>query len=567
MSSIYRTIQQLDQLQESLDQSQRQVGQTPAEFQPRSIRALGAAQDPTHPMSGQLVGESLEGYSYEPYEDDDDPDVRKIVHMVRLPSGEQVRVAFTPYARMTPRDLELWIRLGMPEGDGRSSSLDSETLEQMAADQNLLEDQDIPIMDKIKMAYMSTIIDAPLGTSSKQFINWWQNYLVDTTGRYIARDQLHKLMRDFDNRTDKIHDELQKRYGDYEGLLKYVDEAKKKPSLRNPADNPCWKGYHPVGTKQKDGRTVPNCVPKESVEEGEVISLNDNPSTLKRLAKQWWTGNPQQYAKAQQMLSRMGWEIYEDDDDIVLSKDGKEYTLPMDQLEGVAEGTPPTRFAIVHKVAKKVLSTHDDLESAKDEWRGLDADQRAYYRVVKTTRAPKDFSLDEAGTQAELSEMDMSSPEFQEKLARLKKRAAEGPLKTVYDPETRKYRNVPVTPRDQDQPVKESVESTYEDILSKLKTRLGDYLGDVAKAVKDTDLRDKSTSDIDRVDAVKTVMTDDGHEIRIHGNEDDGFRITIKNRDSKAKFADLKEAEMAVEMYCRRRQRQPSVPRDYESEK
>lgn len=38
--------------------------------------------------------------------------------------------------------------------------------------------------------------------------------------------------------------------------------------LRDPKDNPCWKGYHPVGTKQKGGRTVPNCVPKEGVEEG-----------------------------------------------------------------------------------------------------------------------------------------------------------------------------------------------------------------------------------------------------------------------------------------------------------
>jgi hypothetical protein len=38
--------------------------------------------------------------------------------------------------------------------------------------------------------------------------------------------------------------------------------------LRNPKDNPCWKGYKPVGTKQKSGRTVPNCVPKEGVEEG-----------------------------------------------------------------------------------------------------------------------------------------------------------------------------------------------------------------------------------------------------------------------------------------------------------
>jgi len=31
-------------------------------------------------------------------------------------------------------------------------------------------------------------------------------------------------------------------------------------SLRD--ENPCWKGYKPVGTKKKNGKTVPNCVPK-----------------------------------------------------------------------------------------------------------------------------------------------------------------------------------------------------------------------------------------------------------------------------------------------------------------
>jgi len=31
-------------------------------------------------------------------------------------------------------------------------------------------------------------------------------------------------------------------------------------------ENPCWKGYHPVGTKKKAGRTVPNCVPESSEE-------------------------------------------------------------------------------------------------------------------------------------------------------------------------------------------------------------------------------------------------------------------------------------------------------------
>lgn len=37
--------------------------------------------------------------------------------------------------------------------------------------------------------------------------------------------------------------------------------------LENPEDNPCWKGYHPVGTKKKNGKTVPNCVPKEGIGE------------------------------------------------------------------------------------------------------------------------------------------------------------------------------------------------------------------------------------------------------------------------------------------------------------
>lgn len=44
-----------------------------------------------------------------------------------------------------------------------------------------------------------------------------------------------------------------------------VGGMEEEKSLRT--DNPCWKGYKPVGTKQKGGRTVPNCVPvSEDVE-------------------------------------------------------------------------------------------------------------------------------------------------------------------------------------------------------------------------------------------------------------------------------------------------------------
>ncbi|GAB3195004.1 hypothetical protein GCM10027293_04500 [Pontibacter aydingkolensis] len=39
-------------------------------------------------------------------------------------------------------------------------------------------------------------------------------------------------------------------------------------------NNPCWKGYEAVGTKKKDGKEVPNCVPKNK-------SSNSKSSTSK----------------------------------------------------------------------------------------------------------------------------------------------------------------------------------------------------------------------------------------------------------------------------------------------
>jgi GNAT superfamily N-acetyltransferase len=51
----------------------------------------------------------------------------------------------------------------------------------------------------------------------------------------------------------------------YQDIVLLVNE-KKKMSAK---DDPCWNGYHMVGTKQKNGREVPNCVPgKKGVAEG-----------------------------------------------------------------------------------------------------------------------------------------------------------------------------------------------------------------------------------------------------------------------------------------------------------
>jgi hypothetical protein len=118
-----------------------------------------------------------------------------------------------------------------------------------------------------------------------------------------------------------------------------------------------------------------------------------------------------------------------------------------------------------------------------------------------------------------------------------------------------------------EQYISEGKEAATEDILSAVKARLGDYIQDVATAIKkDPDLLDKLPDSVDQIRAVKTIKTDDGHEIKILGNEDDGFRISIKNNKSNSKFSNLDEAVMAVEMFCARR-RSAAESADYIEEK
>ena len=47
-------------------------------------------------------------------------------------------------------------------------------------------------------------------------------------------------------------------------LKEFIREYIKETLSENPItenENPCWKGYEMVGTKMKNGKEVPNCVP------------------------------------------------------------------------------------------------------------------------------------------------------------------------------------------------------------------------------------------------------------------------------------------------------------------
>ena len=111
-----------------------------------------------------------------------------------------------------------------------------------------------------------------------------------------------------------------------------------------------------------------------------------------------------------------------------------------------------------------------------------------------------------------------------------------------------------------------------EDLLSNVRRTLDDYLQELEKQ-KDRDLISKAGQDIQKdplrdLLPVKTIATDDGKDMRIHGNEDDGFVIRIRDRPMKARFRTLDEAEMACEIFAahRRNRNMEAQAQDYVEE-
>jgi hypothetical protein len=85
------------------------------------------------------------------------------------------------------------------------------------------------------------------------------------TAKYSANSVMNTLNDIITQRKKKIFDEEKECCDD----CKEVEEG-----LKDPEDNPCWKGYKPVGTKIKNGKTVPNCVPVEEEIAEEVDWVN-----------------------------------------------------------------------------------------------------------------------------------------------------------------------------------------------------------------------------------------------------------------------------------------------------
>lgn len=75
--------------------------------------------------------------------------------------------------------------------------------------------------------------------------------------------------------------------------------------IQEKKDDPCWDGYEQYGTKKKDGKEVPNCVPEEK----EELEESDAPTTT--TAGMAGVDNPVQFKKSK----FAGYPCIEVDDD------------------------------------------------------------------------------------------------------------------------------------------------------------------------------------------------------------------------------------------------------------
>ena len=64
--------------------------------------------------------------------------------------------------------------------------------------------------------------------------------------------------------------DVQTQHSEKKELMRQYASVIAERVLMRESKDPCWKDYKMVGTKKKGKKTVPNCVPKESIEENEI---------------------------------------------------------------------------------------------------------------------------------------------------------------------------------------------------------------------------------------------------------------------------------------------------------
>jgi len=112
--------------------------------------------------------------------------------------------------------------------------------------QGLTPGQKIEKYAKTKTPEHTTIINKRKSVQKEMYNDSFSKFLIERSANGISGKNCFGEVENQEEVVNNFSKEL-------------IAEAEK--SLKT--DNPCWKGYKPVGTKKKNGKTVPNCVPEE----------------------------------------------------------------------------------------------------------------------------------------------------------------------------------------------------------------------------------------------------------------------------------------------------------------
>ena len=109
-----------------------------------------------------------------------------------------------------------------------------------------------------------------------------------------------------------------------EDAVPFYEQKKKNEKLEKDADDPCWDGYVQLGTKMKDGKEVPNCVPMEEARKqmkNESASYEDDIDPNKKIVVKGTKGmNSKKFTKTFRNMKAADKWMDDNEDDIEIKQ-------------------------------------------------------------------------------------------------------------------------------------------------------------------------------------------------------------------------------------------------------
>lgn len=150
-------------------------------------------------------------------------------------------------------------------------------------------------------------------------------------------------------------------------LQKAIEKKDKNEEVKM-KDDPCWKDYKMVGMKKKNGKEVPNCVPKEEVEikEGGMKEIDTNKKELERLSTRLSQLRDRKNANAGGDTTDVEKQIKQTQMSVIDLKK-KLSTTKKEEVENVEEAAGPDRLTNLNDKISRLQVNLQKLDKSKPE--------------------------------------------------------------------------------------------------------------------------------------------------------------------------------------------------------